>query len=127
MSAVLDGERVKAAFALYSGEEMADGSPRAALCGKLCEECAAVTEAILENRPAEMAEKHLLALENWAAAEAFYHLTLADGAGSPERVSADGVEIVEGERSRRAKALAEEKRLAAQPALGEEGFYFGMA
>ncbi len=127
MSAVLDIGRIKTVFALYSGEEIEDGSSRAALCEKLCEECAAVTEALLETRSAEMAEKHLQALESWVAAEAFYHLTLTDEAGSPERVSADGVEIVEGERSRRAKALAEEKRLAALPALGEEGFYFGMA
>lgn len=123
----LDRERVKEKFYLYSGESPEEEDPRAALVAQLCGECAARGDALLESRPESEAEKHLAALESWAAAEAFYQLTLTDEATSPESIAADGVRISEGERSRKAKALAEEKRLAVFPVLGEEAFYFGRA
>ncbi len=123
----LDRERIREKFALYSGEDLTEEGPRAALCAQLCLECAGKAEAMLESSRAEKPERYGEAVESWAAAEAFYQLTLADGAVSPESVSADGVQIKEGERSRRAKALAEEKRKAVLPVFGEEAFYFGRA
>lgn len=127
MSVELDAERVKTAFALYSGEDLSQEGGRALLCARLCKESVLRAESLLKDCPAEKAERYLPALESWAAAEAFYHLALTDEAGTPERVSADGVEIVEGGRAQKARALAEEKRRAVLPVLGEEAFYFGRA
>ncbi len=123
----LELEQIKEKFALYSGEDFTEDSERARLCAQLCGDCAARTEALLEEHPAELAVRYLSALESWTAAEALYQLTLADEAASPERISADGVEIVEGERSQKAKALAREKRKAVLPVLGEEAFCFARA
>lgn len=126
----LDTEQVKERFHLYSGEDPDGEGQRAELCAQLCGECAEKAGALLGNRrerddDPEAEERCLSALESWAAAEAFYQLVLTDEALSPESVSADGVQIKDGERSRKAKALAEEKRRAAFAALGEGAFYFG--
>ncbi len=123
----LDLERIKNTFFLYSGEDPASGGNRAELCGQLCAECAARAEKLLGKAPESEAEACVAALECWAAAEAFYQLALTEEAVTPECVSADGVEIRPGERARKAKALAEEKRRALPAALREEGVYFGRA
>lgn len=125
MSAALDQERVKEKFYLYSGEDPEETGARQSLCGQLCVECASRAETLLAKSGASAQIGDLAALESWAAAEAFYQLALADEASGPESVSADGVKITAGERSRKAGALAAEKRRAAAGLLGEEGFYFG--
>ena len=122
----LDREKIAEKFYLYSGEDRED-EERAALCTQLCEESAEKIERSLTNRREEDTEPYLGALESWAAAEAFYHLTLTDEATAPEKITADGVTVSAGERSQKAKALLEEKRSAVVPALGEGGFYFGRA
>lgn len=119
----LDLERVKELFTLYSGEATEGEELRPQLCALLCRECA----LRIGRSAAEDGEEWQEALEGWAAAEAFYQLALTDEANLPESVSADGVEIREGERSRKARLLAEEKRRAVRPVLREEGFYFGRA
>lgn len=121
----LDLERVKEIFTLYSGEPTGGEELRPQLCALLCRECALRARRLSASEIE--GEDWKEALENWAAAEAFYQLALSDEANLPESVSADGVEIREGERSRKARALAEEKRRAVRPVLGEEEFYFGRA
>lgn len=118
-------ERVKEGFALYSGEDPAGEDARGKLCARLCQECLNGIEAKLGNRVLAEGSKEERALESWAAAQAFYQLSLADEAALPQVVAADGVRIEAGERSQRAKALAAEKEKAAASVLGEEGFYFG--
>ena len=122
----LDREKIIETFYLYSGEDRED-EERAALCARLCEESAEKIERSLANRREEDLEPYQNALESWAAAEAFYHLTLTDEATAPERVTADGVSVSAGERSQKAKALLEEKRAAIASVWGEGGFYFGRA
>lgn len=122
----LNLEKVSEKFYRYSGESKED-TERAALCAQLCEESAAKIQGTLDACPGADPAPCLGALESWAAAEAFYHLTLADEAAAPESISADGVTVSAGERSKKAKLLLEEKRSAAFPALGEGGFYFGRA
>lgn len=120
----LDLERVKAAFSSYSGESLEETGERSALCASLCAECARRAEQLLTDRP-ELSEAAMLSVENWAAAEAFYQLALVDEALTPEKLSADGVEISGKNGAERARKLAEEKHRAALPALGEGEFYFG--
>ena len=122
----LDREKILETFYLYSGEDVED-EERAALCAQLCEESAQKIERILASRKDEDIEPYQSALESWAAAEAFYHLTLTDEATAPERITADGISVSAGERSQKAKALLEEKGRAVIPVLGEGGFYFGRA
>ena len=122
----LDPEKILEKFYLYSGEDRED-EERAALCTQLCEESGSKIERSLTNSRHEDVEPYLGALESWAAAEAFYHLTLTDEATAPEHISADGVTVSAGERSQKAKALLEEKRAAIVPVWGEGGFYFGRA
>ena len=122
----LDREKILETFYLYSGED-AEDEERTALCTQLCEESAGKIELALASRKDENIEPYQSALESWAAAEAFYHLTLTDEATAPERISADGVTVSAGERSQKAKALLGEKGRAVVPALGEGGFYFGRA
>ena len=124
----LDQEKILEKFYLYSGED-AEDEERAALCTRLCEESGSKIERILTGaaRREEDTEPYLGALESWAAAEAFYHMTLVDEATAPEKITADGVTVSAGERSQKAKALLEEKRRAVIPVLGEGGFYFGKA
>lgn len=123
-------ERVKEKFYLYSGEDPAEEGQRAGLCVQLCGECADRVNALLEKRreqsPNGLAagEGNLATLESWAAAEAFYQLTLRDRAVSPEVVTADGVRVDAKERAEHAAALAREKSRAAWSLLGEEGFCF---
>lgn len=119
----LDLEKVKEYFTLYSGEATEGDGLRPRLCALLCRECTLCVQRLFTAKETE--EEWQEGLENWAAAEAFYQLTLADEASVPESVTADGVEIREGERSRKARALAEEKRNAVRSVLGEEDFYFG--
>ncbi len=121
----LDLDRIREKFSLYSGEDPAGSGPRERLCAQLCGECADRAAALLEKAGAKAGERGAVALESWAAAEAFYQLALADEAVTPASVSADGVQITQGERSLRAKALAEEKRRAVESLLGEGAFYFG--
>lgn len=127
----LDLTRVLAKFYKYSGADESDEAS-ADLCNELCTECADRAMALLEKRcagepdSAEL-EKYLPALECWAAAEAFYQLTLTDEASAPRSITADGVQITVGERSEKARALAEQKRIALQPIFGEGAFYFGIA
>ena len=120
----LDRERIKAAFSAYSGETFETEDERSRLCAALCEECAYRAEQMLKNRP-EQPEEALLPVESWAAAEAFYQLALVDEALTPEKISADGVEISGKNGAQWARALADEKRRAALPVLGEGAFYFG--
>lgn len=120
----LDLEQVKETFFRLSGEDPQAADGRGALCVQLCEESAAQAQRQVKRGMAGL-EPYQAALESWAAAEAFYQLTLADEALTPESVSAGGVLLRQGERSRRARALALEKRRAAAPVLREEGFYFG--
>jgi len=123
-------EHVTEKFYLYSGEDPAETGQRAGLCAQLCEECADRVNALLEKRREQDAEglasgeRYLVALESWAAAEAFYQLALRDRAVSPEVVTADGVRVDAKERAEHAAALAKEKRGAACLLLGEEGFCF---
>ncbi len=97
------------------------------MCAELCGECSSRAESLLEEGRISDAGRTEELLESWAAAEAFYQLALTDEASLPESVSADGVQIQWGERSRKAKALAAEKRRNLSSALGEEEFYFGRA
>ena len=120
----LDRERIKAAFSAYSGESFDEASERGRLCAALCEECACRAEQMLKHRP-EQSEDALPSVESWAAAEAFYQLALVDEALTPEKFSADGVEISGKNGAQRARALADEKFRAALPVLGEGAFYFG--
>ena len=122
----LDREKILETFYLYSGEDREDEG-RAPLCARLCGESAEKIERALMDRRAEDIEPYQTALESWAAAEAFYHLTLTDEAASPERITADGVSVSAGERSQKAKVLLEEKRGAVVSVWGEGGFYFGKA
>ena len=122
----LDQEKILEKFYLYSGEDRED-EERAALCTQLCEESGSKIERAFADRRDEDTEPYLSALESWAAAEAFYHLTLTDEATAPERITADGISVSAAERSQKAKALLEEKRSTVVPALGEGGFYFGRA
>ena len=117
-------EKILEKFYLYSGEDR-DDEECAALCAQLCEESGSKIERILASRKDEDIEPYQNALESWAAAEAFYHLTLTEEATAPERITADGISVSAGERSQKAKALLEEKRRAVIPVLGEGGFYFG--
>lgn len=119
----LDLERVKEAFSLYSGESLTAGDSRAALCLRLCGECAETAERLAVPEK-EGAAESAGPLENWAAAEAFYQLTLRDRAVSPEIVTADGVRVDTKERAEHAEALAKVKRRAAGHLLREEGFCF---
>lgn len=117
----LDLERVKAKFYLYSGEDSSGEETRKALCGQLCEECAAAVGKLpLKAEAGENGGP----LESWAAAEAFYQLALRDRAAAPEIISADGVRVDAQARAENARALAEEKYRAARRLLREEGFWF---
>lgn len=118
-------EKIMEKFTLFSGEDITTEDSRARLCVQLCRDCAAEAEAKLSGL--EKAEAYADRLESWIAAEAFYQLCLADEAATPESISADGVQIKEGERSAKARKLASEKRRAILPLLGEEAFYFGKA
>ena len=120
----LDVERVKTAFSAYSGETFEEDGERARLCAALCEECARRAEQMLASRP-EQPEEALPPVESWAAAEAFYQLALVDEALTPDKFSADGVEVSGSKSAERARALADEKFRAALPVLGEGAFYFG--
>ena len=122
----LDQEKILEKFYLYSGEDRED-EELAPLCSQLCIDSAEKIERGLARCREEDAEPYLGALESWAAAEAFYHLTLTEEAAAPERITADGVTVSAGERSQKAKALLEEKRNAIIPVWGEGGFYFGRA
>lgn len=116
----MNTETIKTIFARYSGEDLTGETDRAALCLSLCEDCAAMAERMA--LAPDAAETGLL--ESWAAAEAFYQLTLRDQAVAPELLTADGVRVDARERAGHAKALAEEKRRAVRPLLREEGFWF---
>lgn len=122
----LDREKILEKFYLYSSED-AEDEECSVLCSQLCEESAGRIERVLADRRIEEIEPYQNALESWAAAEAFYHLTLTDEAAAPARITADGVTVSAGERSQKAKTLLEEKRRAVIPVLGEGGFYFGKA
>ncbi|MGI6255301.1 MAG: hypothetical protein ACOYJZ_06670 [Acutalibacter sp.] len=118
---------VYAAFTQYSGESPdPEGSQREALCAALCSQCAHQVECQL--RPG-LTEEQLApwqeALVQLAAVEAFYQLLLTDEAVSPQSLTAGDLRLTQGEGSRKAAQLAEEKRRAASPVLWEEGFYFG--
>ena len=126
MSMELDREKILETFYLYSGEDRED-EERAALCTQLCEESAEKIERALVDRREADIQSCQNALESWAAAEAFYHLTLTDEATAPERITADGVSVSAGECSQKAKVLLEEKRVAIASIWGEGGFYFGRA
>lgn len=119
----LEQENVQRVFSLFSGEELGDESDRAALCMRLCGDCAAQAERLL----ADLEEDAALtaAAESWAAALAWYQLCLLDEAAAPQSVTADGVRLDEGDRAGKAQALCREKREALVPWLGEEAFYFG--
>lgn len=118
-------ERVKAGFALYSGEDPEMEDARGKLCAQLCQECLNGIEAKLKGRVVPEGSRDEGALESWAAAQAFYQLALADEAVSPQVVSADGVRVEAGERSEKARVLAAEKEKTARTVLGEGAFYFG--
>ena len=118
---------VYAAFTQYSGETVdPEGSQREALCAGLCSQCARQVERQL--RP-DLTEEQLTpwkdALAQLAGAQAFHQLLLADEAVAPQSLSAGDLRLTQGEGSRKAAELAQEKRRAASPALCEEGFYFG--
>lgn len=115
---------VQEKFSRYSGETPSADDSRGKLCAELCAECAARADALAENGRSPT-ETEALALESWAAAEAFYQLVLLDEALAPESLSADGVRVDLGARSQKARALAEEKRRGLASLLGEGAFYFG--
>lgn len=128
----LDLERVKEIFYSYSGEEPED-TRREELCARLCEENLNWANELIEKREASCKEgsakfeKYTSAVESWVAALAFYQLALLDEATAPKSLTADGINITEGERSMRAGALAAQKRMAILPIVGEGEFYFGKA
>lgn len=123
----LDLTAVKTAFQRFSGETAnEEGTDREALCGALCAQCTRQIQGQL--RPSLTEEEFALwvsALEELAAAEAFYQLLLTDEAVTPQSLTAGDLKLTGGEGSVKAARLAEEKRKAASPALMETAFYFG--
>lgn len=123
----LDLMAVQTAFAQFSGEEAKEtGTQREALCAALCSQCARQVEGQIRSG---LTEEELApwegALEELAAAEAFYQLLLTEEAVTPPSLTAGELKLTEGGRSEKAARLAAEKRKAASPALVEAGFYFG--
>lgn len=116
-------ENVQEKFILYSGEPMDGQDPRRdKLCGELCRECAGwVGRRLLpgaeEGRAGEA--------ESWAAARAFYQLTLLDQAAGPMAVASPELKVELGDRARHAWELCEEKYRACAGLLGWDRFYFG--
>lgn len=125
----LDLAAVKAAFAQYSGETADEsGTERQALCARLCSQCTRQVEG--QARPGlsqQEAASWQGALEELAAAEAFYQLLLTEEAVTPQSIAAGDLKLTGGGGSQRARQLALEKRRAASPALEEPDFYFGAA
>lgn len=128
----LDLERIKEKFYRYSGED-SDDVQRCELCSQLCEECMEWALTLIKQRESDPAaaesefDEYASSIESWVAAAAFYQLTLSDEATTPKSISADGVQINDGERSAKAKLLAEQKRMAVLPVIGEGAFFFGRA
>ena len=110
-------------FAQLSGESVTGDEPRPALCRALCSQAAEEIAARTPDLPEEAASR----AARWAAALAYYRLTLADEAAGPGDISADGVTVKAGERSQKALALVREYRRALAAYLGEEGFSFVLA
>lgn len=121
---ILNLDRVKSKFSTLSGESANSVERRGRLCTQLCQECMNRAAAMFD-RMGKAAGSHTAdLLETWAAAEAYYQLSLVDESEDPERVSADGVEIVPGERSKKAKAFADEKLKELMQELREGDFCF---
>ncbi len=123
----LEMAAVYTAFAQFSGE-FADpeGAQREALCAALCAQCARQVESLV--RPGLTEEQVALwkeGLAQLAAAEAFYQLLLTDEALAPQSLTAGKLHVTQGEGSRKAAALAAEKRRAVSPVLCEGDFFFG--
>ena len=123
----LDTTVVKTVFSQLSGEAAnPEGTDREVLCAALCDQCARQVEGLLRQ---DLAEEDLApwesALEELAAAQAFYQLLLTEEAVTPPSLSAGNLKITQGGGSEKAARLVAEKRRAASPALREEGFYFG--
>ncbi len=118
---------VETAFQRFSGEiPDVEGTDREALCGALCAQCARQVQGQLRQ---DLTETEFTqwesALEELAAAEAFYQLLLTDEAVTPQSLTAGEVKLTGGRGSELAERLAAEKRKAAAPALRETAFYFG--
>ena len=62
-----------------------------------------------------------------AAAQAFYHLVLADGALLPGSLSTPEVKLDWAAREEKARALAQEQQRLCGPVLRDGDFYFGRA
>lgn len=120
---ILQESTVLETFAQLSGEAVTGDDPRPALCRILCGQATEEVSA----RAADLPEEAALAAARWAAALAYYRLTLADEAAGPGDISADGVTLKAGERSKKARALVREYRRALAAYLGEEGFSFVLA
>ena len=120
----LDREQVLERFLLYSGEDEETASPeRKALWEALCEGSAKWAEAQAGPGAAGWEES----LVGLAAAQAFYHLVLADGALLPGSVSTPEVKLDWAAREEKARALAQEQQRLCGPVLRDGDFYFGRA
>ena len=101
----LDREQVLERFLLYSGEDEETASPeRKALWEALCEGGAKWAEAQAGPGAAGWEES----LVGLAAAQAFYHLVLADGALLPGSLSTPEVKLDWAAREEKARALAQD-------------------
>ena len=120
----LDREQVLERFLLYSGEDGETASPeRKALWEALCEGGAKWTETQAGPGAAGWEES----LVGLAAAQAFYHLVLADGALLPGSLSTPEVKLDWAAREEKARALAQEQQRLCGPVLRDGDFYFGRA
>ncbi len=120
-------EKIKALFFLISGEiEEEMELPRLQLCNQLCETALITVEQMKkENLAVEKLEDYLPALENLAAANAWYHLMLLDEAIAPETMNGQTFAFTLKEQGKKAKVFWEQCRVAAAPALKDSSFYFG--
>ncbi len=120
----LDREQVLERFLLYSGEDEETASPeRKALWEALCEGGAKWAETQAGPGAAGWEES----LVGLAAAQAFYHLVLADGALLPGSLSTPEVKLDWAAREEKARALAQEQQRLCGPVLRDGDFYFGRA
>lgn len=122
----MNDEKVKELFFLISGEKAEQEEERLHLCEQLCQSAyREVQNAVKENLPQEIYRNYQPALEELAAAKAFYHLLLLDESKQADLIEDPHLKIILGEKSAKAENFYWVCKRKVAVILKDNTFFFG--